>query len=128
MKRSHCVVLVITSLFVGGLATYTTVGRLESERATASFHQALKSYEDNDLDLSAALLNDSIAHDTNNYAPFYLLGEVYAKKGNSMLAVKMYEEAQKRLDSEDERRSIDAVSIDQKIKALRDRKPEQPQR
>ena len=107
----------IIGFILGVITTYILTEQYAIDQARATLYLALKAYEQDRYDLSAALLNRYIAKDPDNYSSLALLGDIYAERGNTELALQMYSKSLelmeqkhiKNLDLENTKKKIDEI-------------------
>jgi Tfp pilus assembly protein PilF len=81
---------ILIGLLIGAFTTYYLTKWYNEEQARATLYSAGQYLEKKEYARAVALLNQAIVKDPNNYAPYYSLGTIYYKGGDSMLALEMY--------------------------------------
>ena len=88
----------------------------EKQQAMSEYFIAGKYYEQGKDDLAIALLNQSISKYSENYGPYYLLGNLYIKKQNLEFALQMYKMALQTIAKKGNiKAGIDKQNIEKKI-------------
>lgn len=95
---------------MGASASYYGLSIYNQKQAKATFFVAIQNLEKNQIDAAAALLNRAIAKDSDYYAPYHVLGNIYHQKGNDDLALQMYKAALEKIGN-DNKSSHDKLEI-----------------
>ena len=89
-KKLLVLVIFILGVFIGAIGFYFIKQLYDKHESMALYLLAAKEFDNGNLDYSAALLNNALAKNNEQYGGYYLLGVIYHKKGNVDLALKMY--------------------------------------
>ena len=101
MKKTLRYIIVSLLCFLFGvISTYLVLERYDKERSRAALYVGSQYYEKKDFDMAAALLNQSLAYNASNYAPYHLLAEIYLAQDKRCLALKMFKLALERINSD----------------------------
>jgi len=112
------ILIFVSGLIFGLLVAIITDHYHKKQKSKAAYYMAANYYEEGRYDLSAALLNQSIAIYSKDYGPFYLLGDIYKRKGNAKLALQMYKMALKGMENENKKMLLDRQNLKKRIREL----------
>jgi len=104
-------------LIIGGVMAVLLMRLYDDQQAKALFYVASQHYDQKDYSLAAALLNQSLGKNPENYAPYHLLGNIYYEQGDKTLALEMYQAALARIGDTEQSR-FDRQQIQGKISEL----------
>jgi tetratricopeptide (TPR) repeat protein len=113
-------ILCFVTGFIAGILFFILVNNeYVKQNAKAIYFVAGKYYEQENYDMAAALLNQSIAKFDGDYGPYYLLGNIYKIKSNSELSLQMYKLALNKIDNDNNKTILyDKKNIENKIQEI----------